>query len=46
MVAPLLLGLGMLMLVVRNGRFLVNRPQLRYDLAATVSKAAAKPKQA
>uniref|UniRef100_A0A7S3QTW7 SAC domain-containing protein n=1 Tax=Dunaliella tertiolecta TaxID=3047 RepID=A0A7S3QTW7_DUNTE len=42
---PLLLGLGMLMLVLRFGKHLVNKPQLCPQLAVTVSKDAVKHKQ-
>ncbi|KAF5843936.1 SacI homology domain-containing protein [Dunaliella salina] len=42
---PLLLGLGMLMLVLRFGKHLVNKPQLCPQLAVTVSKEAVKHKQ-
>jgi len=39
---PLLLGLGLLLLVFKNGRHLVNKPQLCPQLAATVAKPARK----
>jgi hypothetical protein len=42
---PLLLGLGLLLLVMRFGKHLVNKPQLCPQLAVTVSTAAAKAKQ-
>lgn len=38
---PLLLGLGLLLLLVRHGKHLVNKPQLCPHLAVTVSREAA-----
>jgi hypothetical protein len=42
---PIIIGLGLLMLVLRFGKHLVNKPQLAPHLAVTVSKDAAKPKR-
>jgi hypothetical protein len=38
-VLPLALGVGLMLLVVKNGKYLVNKPQLCPHLAVTVQAA-------
>lgn len=45
-IAPLVLGVGLLFLLIRNGKHLVNKPQLCPQLAVTVAKPAKESKKA